>query len=110
MKKVQSLECSWRGHLAQTLVSKGSAKKSPMGILVVAVTQTALVVESWSHWMKDFPQWRDSVDAWILSYRPLLASWEQERETLNEQRKNVRWASTHNEGDIYSPGGVVPLQ
>jgi hypothetical protein len=33
-----------------------------------------------------------------------------ERETLNERRKNARWASVHNKGDIYSTGSVVPLQ
>jgi hypothetical protein len=56
------------------------------------VVETQIVPAGWfcHHWVKDFPQQRESVGTWYLSCPPLLASQEQERETLSKKRKNVR--------------------
>jgi hypothetical protein len=34
-----------------------------MGILVAVETQMVPAEESWRHWVKDFPLWRDSIHA-----------------------------------------------
>jgi hypothetical protein len=63
-------------------MSKGGMKRSPTGTLVVVETQMELAEESWHQWVKDFPPLRESVNAWCLSYPPLVVSREQERRTL----------------------------
>jgi hypothetical protein len=51
------------------------------------------VKESWCRWVMDFPLQREGMGAWYLYCPTLLASREQERETLSEKRKNARWPS-----------------
>jgi hypothetical protein len=60
MKKAQSLECSRRGCPVQIPMSEGGVKRPLMLILVVVETQTTPVVESWRHWVGDFPLQREN--------------------------------------------------
>jgi hypothetical protein len=51
------------GPPTQTPTSKGGVNRSQMGILVAVETQMVPAEESWHHWVKDFPLWRDSIHA-----------------------------------------------
>jgi hypothetical protein len=52
--------------------------------------------ESWHHWVKDFPLWRESVYASCPFCPPLVVSRGQEKGTLKRiNEKNARWLSVH---------------
>jgi hypothetical protein len=89
-KKDPPPEPSWRIPLASTLMSSGNVMKSPAGTSVVAVIQTAPVLESWHRLAMGSPLWRESEHIWCLSCPPLLASREQERRTLKASEKEKR--------------------
>jgi hypothetical protein len=48
------------GPHAQATVTEGGEKRPLKEILVVVETQTMPVVESWCHWVMDFPLQRES--------------------------------------------------
>jgi hypothetical protein len=78
-------------------------KRSLMEILVAVETQMAPTEESWRRWVKDFPLQRESMNAWCLSYPPLVVSIEREGRTLRKvERWDARWLSAQDEWGIYS--------
>jgi hypothetical protein len=67
--------------------------------------------EYWHRWIKDFLPQRESMNAWCLSYPPLVVHRERERRTLRKlERWDTIWLLVQDEGGIYSPCSVAPLQ